>query len=71
MEGLLRFDRGTEKVEELELRDIAGQITRVGDRLLIATDFGAAVFLESKLRRFFLDQTSDGRLRVAEALLGQ
>jgi len=69
--GLLRFDRGTEKVEKLELRDIAGKIARIGDRLLIATDFGAAVFLERKLRRFFLDQTTDGRLRVAEAMVGQ
>ena len=69
--GLLRFDRGTEKVEMLELRDIAGTIARVGDRLLIATDFGAAVVLERKVRRFFLDQTTDGRLRMAEAMLGQ
>jgi len=59
------------RVERLELRDIAGEIVRVGDRLLIATEFGAAVFGEHKLRRFFLDQTTDGRLRVAEAMLGQ
>ncbi len=68
--GLLRFDRGTEKVESLELRDIASAISRVGDRLLIATEFGAAVFGEHRLRRYFLDQTTDGRLRVVEAILG-
>ena len=69
--GLLRFDRGTEKVEKMELRDIAGKIARLGNRLLIATDFGAALFEQRKLRRFFLDQTTDGRLRVAEAKLGE
>jgi hypothetical protein len=65
--GLLRFHRATEQVEKLERRDIAGQIARVGDHLLIATEFGAAVAEEQSLRRFFLDRTTDGRLRIVEA----
>ena len=71
-QGLLRFDRATEKVKKIELRDIAGQFARVAGRLLIATQFGAAVLEEDgKLRRFFVDRTAGGRWRVVEAIHGQ
>jgi hypothetical protein len=67
--GLLRFNRETEAVTRFELPDIAAHITRVGDRLVIATDFGVAILNDGgKLQRYFVDQTSDGRLRVVEAI---
>ena len=68
--GMLRFDRATQKVNCLRLHEIVEEIARVGDLLVIATEFGAALWEGGKLRRFFVDQTTDGRLRVAEALPG-
>ena len=65
---LVRFDRACERVEKFELREIAAKIARVGDRLLIATEFGAAVVEEGKVRRFFVDQMTGGGLRVVEGL---
>ena len=64
----MRFDRACERVEKFELREIAAKIARVGDRLLIATEFGAAVVEEGKVRRFFVDQMTGGGLRVVEGL---
>ena len=66
--GLLRFDRQTETIAHVELHEIITGILRVGDALVLATDMGAAVLQRGKLRRFFVDQTTDGRLRVAEGL---
>lgn len=66
--GVLQFDRTTQAVKRLPLREIAGEIVRVGDRLLIATATGGALFDGSNARRFFIDEMTDGRLRVAEAL---
>jgi hypothetical protein len=62
--GLLRYDRSTKESEILKLPDIASQIARVGDRLLIATRFGAAVLEEGALQRFFVDEAADGRVRI-------
>ena len=67
--GVLRFDRHTQQVTHYELREIVHQFARIQGRLLMATDFGAAVLDGTSLGRFFVDQTSDGRLRVAEALV--
>jgi hypothetical protein len=67
--GVLRFDRHTQQVTHYELREIVHQFSRIEGRLLMATDFGAAVLDGTSLRRFFVDQTSDGRLLVVEALL--
>ncbi|HMF75050.1 MAG TPA: hypothetical protein VK604_05255 [Bryobacteraceae bacterium] len=69
--GLLRFDRTTENVTKIDLPDIANSILRIDGHLLIATRFGAAVVEDNSVRRFFVDKTTDGRLRVAEALLGK
>lgn len=66
--GILRFDRSTQKVNRLVLQETVSEIARAGDRLVIATGFGAALLDGGKLRRFFVDETTDGRLRVAEAL---
>lgn len=69
--GLLHFDRSTEKVTRFELPDVVSQIARVQDRLLLATQGGAAILEAGRLRRFFVDPLSDGRVRMAEAVLGE
>jgi hypothetical protein len=66
--GVLRFNRATQKVTRLVLQETVSAIARAGDRLVVATAFGAALFDGGKLRRFFVDETTAGRLRVAEAL---
>jgi len=66
--GLLRFDRVSERVAgTLKLAGIAGAFVRVGDRLAVATSFGIEVIEGDRLRRYFVDRATDGRLRVAEA----
>jgi hypothetical protein len=66
--GLLRFDRNSRKAEVIRTDDIASEMALVGGHVLLATHFGAAVIDGSKLLRYFVDRTTDGRLRVAEAL---
>jgi hypothetical protein len=68
--GLLRFDRATQRVERIECRELIGEIADVGGHLLLATAFGADVVENHTLRRFFVDQTTDGRLQVTESVLG-
>jgi hypothetical protein len=65
--GLLRFDRRSETVQELDLPDIVNLCLRVGERLLFATDFGIAVAENGRVRRYFVDRATDGSLHVAEA----
>lgn len=66
--GLLRFDRASQTATVTPLPEVIGDIARIGDRLVMATEFGLAVYHGSTLRRFFVDQTTAGQLRVAEAL---
>lgn len=68
--GLLRFDRATEKMERMEFPDIVNEMARIGDDLLLATDSGAAVVRNHVVRRFILDQTTDGRPQMTEAEVG-
>ncbi len=67
--GLLRFDRASEKTELIQLRDIVGGIARVGDRLVMATEFGLAILEGSSVRRYFIDRTSAGAPVVVEAVI--
>lgn len=67
--GLLRFDRRTETVRKFDLPDIASKCLRLGDGLLLVTNFGLAVVEGDRLERYFVDQTSARRLRVAPAVL--
>jgi hypothetical protein len=64
--GLLRFDRQTETVEKLDLRDVALAMESIGDRVAVATNTGIAIFENNRLRRYFVDRMGDGRWRVAE-----
>jgi hypothetical protein len=67
--GILRLDRETQEVKQVQLREIVTGINRVGGTLVLATDMGVAVVSDGRLRRFFVDQTtSSGRLGVSEAL---
>ncbi|MFN0106953.1 MAG: hypothetical protein ACKV2U_33275 [Bryobacteraceae bacterium] len=68
--GVVRFDRATEKMERFKLREIVRGMARVGDHIVMATSFGAAVFDGNKLRRFLVDETTDGRLRAVEGIPG-
>ncbi len=65
--GLLRFDRQSESVRRVELLDIGVQFIHAGGKLLAATDFGIAVIEGDLAKRYFVDRTIDGRLRVVPA----
>ena len=43
----------------------------MGDRMLLATERGVAVLEGSTPRRYIVDETTDGRLRVLELSFGQ
>ncbi len=65
--GLLRYDRQSGAVRRFELPDIVWRITRAGGKILAATELGLAVVEGDGVKRYFVDRTTDGRLRVAEA----
>jgi hypothetical protein len=66
--GLLRFDRQTESLRRFELPDIGVQFIHAGGKLLAATNFGVAVIDGGVVTRYFVDRTTDGRLRVVPAV---
>jgi len=66
--GLLRFDRQTQSVQKFNLPEIVNAIARLGKQLVMATDLGVAIVEDGHVRRFLIDPTTDGRLRVSEAL---
>jgi hypothetical protein len=68
--GLLRFARATQDVERIEFREVVYEMARIGDHLLLATEFGAAVLTDHTVRRFFVDRSTDGRLQVSESVIG-
>ncbi len=65
--GLLRYARQSGALRRFELPDIGVRIIRASGRILAATDFGIAVVEGDGVKRYFLDRTSDGRLRIALA----
>ncbi|MBL8232332.1 MAG: hypothetical protein JNL98_27800 [Bryobacterales bacterium] len=69
--GLVGFDRTSEQIRHLSLREVVGGIARAGSALVMGTEAGIAILENGRLRRFLVDQTTDGRLRVAEALAAQ
>lgn len=70
--GVVRYDRATEKIDQLKLgeSEIVWNIRRAGKQLIITTEIGMALYDGNQLRRFFIDETTDGRLRIVEALPG-
>ncbi len=67
--GLLRYDRQSETFRKVALPDIAADLVQEGAQVLAATDFGLAVVNGVDVERYFIDVTTDGRLRVARASL--
>ncbi len=65
--GLLRYDRHTSTARRLPLPDIAFGIAHTNGKIVAATDFGFAVAEDDQITRYFVDQTTDGRLRVVPA----
>lgn len=66
--GLARYDRATKTIRILSQREPGKQFLRIGDSLLLVTWNSVVLVSNNGLRSFFIDQTSDGRLRVAEAV---
>lgn len=66
--GLLRFDRRTETMKQFEVAEIVTDMSLVSGKLLAATRLGMAVVEGEQMRRFLVDRTTDGRLRIAEAI---
>ena len=69
--AIARYDRATERTEHFKLREIVGGIARIGDRVLLATESGVAILDGNKVKRYQVDETTDGRLRVVELTLGK
>ena len=65
--GLLRYDRQSGALRRLGFPDIGVRLIRVGGKILAATDFGLAVVEGDVVKRYFIDRTTDGRLRVVPA----
>lgn len=65
--GLLRYDRHTSAAHRLPLPDIAFRIAQTNGKMVAATDFGFAVVEDDQITRYFVDGTTDGRLRVVPA----
>lgn len=65
--GVLRYDRKTQAVHKYELPDAVYGLTVSGNRTLAPTSSGIAVIDGDKVSRYFVDRTTDGRLRTAEA----
>jgi hypothetical protein len=65
--GVLRYDRKTQAVHKYELPDAVYGLTVSGSRTLVPTSSGIAVIDGDEISRYFVDRTTDGRLRIAEA----
>ena len=65
--GMIQVSYSGEALSRIGLSETVGGISRVEGGLLMATSFGAALFDGQRVRRFFVDQTESGRLRVVEA----
>jgi hypothetical protein len=68
--GMLAFHRNTQQIERFDLPDVAQSIARVGEHLVMATQFGPAVLDNGQVQRYFVDEMSDGRPYIAEAVAG-
>jgi hypothetical protein len=66
--GLLRYDRQSGAVRRFECPDIGFELVRAGGTLLEAADYAVAVLEDDRVKRYFIDHTSDGKLRVAPAI---
>jgi hypothetical protein len=65
--GVLRYDRKAQAIRKYELPDAVYGLTTSGNRTLLPTSSGIAVIEGDEISRYFVDRTTDGRLRIAEA----
>ena len=65
--GLLRYDRKTHAVRKYDWPDDVNGFVASGNRLLAYTRLGIAIIEDDQTTRYFVDRTTDGRLRIAEA----
>lgn len=65
--GVLRYDRKTHTVHKYDLPDDVNDIVASGNRILASTSSGIAVIEGDETARYFVDRTTDGRLRIAQA----
>jgi hypothetical protein len=65
--GVLRFDRATQTYRRFETPGRVSQILRVGERLLLPNHLGIDTIDVTGIHRYFVDKTTDGRLRIALA----
>jgi hypothetical protein len=65
--GVLRFDRATQSYKRFESPGYISKILRVGDRLLLPNHLGIDTIDTTGLKRYFVDKTTDGRMRIAIA----
>ena len=64
---MLRYDRKTQVLHKYGLPDAVYGLTVSGNRTLVPTSSGSAVIDGAETSRYFVDRTTDGRLRLAEA----
>ncbi|MBE0657769.1 MAG: hypothetical protein IH602_08755 [Bryobacteraceae bacterium] len=69
--GIMQLSHSGQALGRIELPEPVGGITRVNGGLLMATSFGAAFLDGQRVRRFFVDQSRRGSLRVVEADPGE
>jgi hypothetical protein len=64
----VRYDRRTNTLTRFDIGDSIGRAFVVlRDRILLAADNGVVVIQDASVKRYILDKTTDGRLRVAQA----
>jgi hypothetical protein len=66
-EGVLRYDRKTHARRRYDLPDDAYGFIASGNRLLAYTRSGIGIIEDDQTTRYFVDRTTDGRLRLAQA----
>jgi hypothetical protein len=68
-EGVLRYDRTTRSFERFNIgANIGREFVVLGSHVLLITNFGIVVIERTTVREFFVDQTTEGLLRVVEGL---
>jgi hypothetical protein len=65
--GVLRYDRKTHAVRKYDLPDDVNGFVASGNRSLAYTRSGIAIIEDDQTTRYFVDRTTDGRLRLAQA----
>ena len=66
--GLLRFDRVSERVRRFDFPDVVHAMARLKGEILMAGSFGIGIVRDGRVTRYFVDRSSDGRYRMAEAI---